>query len=350
MRPLRSSAALRVRLSVPMSVRSRMLSVGRAAFAVALAAALCVAPMALRAQGLSPEAALFLLVPVGARAVGMGQADVASDIGGESMWANPAGLARLTQKEVSINHSQTIIATGDALNAVFPAGKAGVIAASAYLVNYGQQDATDNSGSQIVTGTIYIRSYVFAASYAATFGSRISAGVTFKFVQERVDCSGTCNIAAFSASTNGLDVGVQAVVDQARRLTLGLDIRDAGLNVQVNDAPQSDPLPTRIHLGASYLVPGIEKSIPDGELRVSAEVVENASFGSAALRAGGELAYKKFFFLRLGVSGDSGDGTTASIGLGVKRGGISIDFARGFGGFSSDAGKPPTYLTLRFQF
>jgi hypothetical protein len=309
------------------------------------------APAAALAQGsVSPEGALFLLVPVGARAVGLGQAVVASDIGAESMWANPAGLARMTHTELSINHSQTIIATGDALNLVVPAGKAGVIGASAYLVNYGQQDETDATGSSVI-GTIYLRDYVLALSYAATVGSRISAGVTYKFVQERVDCSGACaNVAAFSASTDAVDLGVQAVVDKARRLTLGLDVRDAGLSLQVNDAPQSDPLPTRLHFGASYLVPNIEKSIPETELRVSAEVVQNFSFTAASLRAGGELVYKKDFFVRLGVLGGSGDGAGAAVGFGARRGGLSIDFARGFGGFSSDAGKPPTYLTLRYQF
>jgi hypothetical protein len=328
-------------------LRSSVRTIGR----VALLAVLCAAPAMARAQGsLSPEGALFLLVPVGARAVGQGQAVVASDIGSESVWSNPAGLARLTRSELSINHSQTVLATGDALNYVFPAGRAGVLAASAYLVNYGQQDLTDPTGGSPI-GTLYLRNYVFSASYAATFGSRVSAGVTYKFVQERVDCSGACgNVAAFSASTNAVDLGVQAVLDSARRLTVGLDIRDAGLSLQVNDAPQSDPLPTRIHVGASYLVPNIQKSIPDGELRVNAEVVENTSFGSATLRAGGEFVFKKLFFLRAGVASGSGDGASASIGLGVKRGGIAIDFARGFGGFSSDAGTPPTYLTLRFQF
>jgi hypothetical protein len=319
---------------------------------LALLSALCAAPAVARAQGgLSTEGALFLLVPVGAHAVGVGQAAVASDLGAESIWSNPAGLARLTKKELSIDHSQTVIATGDVLNFVLPAGKAGVLGVSAYLVNYGQQDLTDPTPGAPPIGTLYLRDYVFAVTYAATFGSRISAGVTYKFVQERVDCSGTCsNVAAFVASTNAADVGIQAVVDSARRLTLGLDIRDAGLSLQVNDAPQSDPLPTRIHLGAQYLVPGIEKSIPDGELRVSAELVENTALGAAALRVGGELSYKKAFYVRIGAGGRSGDGTSAAIGLGVKRGGISMDFAQGFGGFSSDAGKPPTYLTLRFQF
>jgi hypothetical protein len=321
----------------------------RSAVGLVLIAAVLAAPAALRAQGsLSAEGALFLLVPVGARAVGLGQADVAGDLGAESIWANPAGLARVTRKELSIDHSQTVVATGDALNFVFPAGKAGVLAASAYLMDYGQQDATDLSGT---TGTIFPRSYVIAASYAATFGSHVSAGVTYKFIQERVDCSGACgNIAAFSASTNALDIGAQAVVDKDRRLTIGFAIRDAGLNLQVNDAPQSDPLPTRFHLGAQYLVPKVENAIPDGELRVSAEVVENTAFSTASFRAGGELAYKKLFFLRLGLTSSSGDGAGAAVGLGLKRGGISMDFARAFGGFSSDAGKPPTYLTLRFQF
>ena len=324
----------------------------RVAFIALCGAVPCAAPAAAFAQGsVSPEGALFLLVPVGARSVGLGQATVGSDIGGESMWANPAGLARMTHTELSINHSQTIIATGDALNLVVPAGKAGVIGASAYLVNYGQQELTDGIGGDPPIGTLYLRDYVLSVSYAATFGSRVSAGVTYKFVQERVDCSGACpNVAAFSASTDAIDLGVQAVVDKARRLTLGLDIRDAGLSLQVNDAPQSDPLPTRIHLGGSYLVPNIEKSIPETELRVSAEVVENFSLSAASLRAGGELVYKKDFFVRLGVLGGSGDGAGAAVGFGARRGGLSIDFARGFGGFSSDAGKPPTYLTLRYQF
>jgi hypothetical protein len=312
-------------------------------------AATCAAPCTARAQGgLSTEGALFLLVPVGAHAVGIGQADVASDIGSEAIWANPAGLARLTKPEIAINHSQYVVATGDALDLVVPAGKAGVVAATAYLMDYGQEEATDQFGQ---TGTLYPRSIVIAAAYAATFGSRTSAGITYKFIQETVGCSGTCgNIPAFSASTNALDAGVQAVVDKARRLTLGFDIRDAGLNLQVNDAPQSDPLPTRVHLGAQYEVPNIERSIAGGALRVSAELVENIHLSGPALHAGAELSIKKQFFIRAGVGGDSGDGAGADIGLGVTRGRVSLDFARGFGGFSSDAGTPPTYLTLRFQF
>src|SRR5471032_1925767 len=155
----------------PSSVRVRVRVRARVLRRIALVAALWVAASTARAQGgVSTEGALFLLVPVGARAVGIGQATVASDIGSESIWGNPAGLARLAKRELSINHSQTILSTGDALNFVYPAGKAGVLAASAYLVNYGQQDLTDGAGGSI--GTLYLRNYVLAVSYAAPFGSR----------------------------------------------------------------------------------------------------------------------------------------------------------------------------------
>ena len=182
---------------------------------IALAVALCAAPAAMRAQGgVSPDGALFLLVPVGAHAVGIGQADVASDIGAEAIWANPAGLARLTKQEISINHSQTIIATGDALNFVYPAGKAGVLAASAYLVNYGQQDLTDGYPAirRLERSTCEIMSSPFRTPRRSV--RSMSAGVTYKYVQERVDCNGECvDVAAFSASTNAVDLGVQVLVD-----------------------------------------------------------------------------------------------------------------------------------------
>ncbi len=301
------------------------------------------------AQGtLSKEGALFLLVPVGARAVGMGQAVVASQPGSEGLWWNPASMARIDKTEFSLDHSQTVVATGDALSIVKPAGRAGVISGAAYLVDYGQQDATDQGGA---IGTLLPRSVVLAASYAAPFGARVNAGLTYKFVQSRLDCTGSCgNVATFNVSTSAFDAGMQVVVDSAGRLVLGIAVRNLGLRLQMNDNAQADPLPTRIHAGAQYLVPGVEHSVPGGELRVTAEIVGNSTFASPSLRAGGEFVYKQQYSLRAGFVSGSGDAAGAAIGLGFQRRGIGMDFARAFGGFSSDAGKPPTYLTLRLRF
>jgi hypothetical protein len=70
------------------------------------------------------EGALFLLLPVGARAVGLGQAVVADQQGGsESVWWNPAGLARADKGEAAIHHSQSVIGTGDAVTVLVPSAE-----------------------------------------------------------------------------------------------------------------------------------------------------------------------------------------------------------------------------------
>ena len=324
---------------------------GRALAALALSVALLLAgaPSALAQEGLSKEGALFLLVPIGARAVGMGQAVVASNIGSEGFWWNPASVARLTMPEFSINASKSVIADGYAVTLVRPTGVLGVLSVGAYIYDYGEQIATDFSTGEV--GRLNPRSIVLATSYAAAFGSRVSLGLTYKFVQQRLDCSGQCgNIATFNASTSAVDIGMQAVIDRAKNLTVGVTLRNFGPRLQVNDNPQADPLPSRVVVGAQYVIPNFAKQVPDGDLRLMAELVDRASLDQPSLRLGGEFGYRKQIYLRGGYITGSGDASGASVGLGIKRGGVAMDFARGFGDTSTDSGNPPTFLTLRFLF
>src|SRR5688500_19637550 len=99
----------------------------RLSASAALALALATAFPAARAQS---EAAIFLLLPVGARTLGQGQATVASETGSEAVWANPAGLARQTTREIAIHHSTTLADTGYAHHYVSPARSTGVMAIS----------------------------------------------------------------------------------------------------------------------------------------------------------------------------------------------------------------------------
>ena len=318
--------------------------------ALAALAALCGFPGVARSQGgLSREGALFLLVPIGARAVGLGQAVVAAEPGSEGVWWNPASLARLDRKEVGINHSQTLVAGGTALELVVPAGAAGVLSGALFYLDYGRQENTDPNGTTI--GQSNPSSLVLAATYAATLGPRVRAGVTYKFLQDRVACSGDCSgVASYSASSSAFDFGVQAVTDRARRLTVGVALRSVGFRFQVNDVEQADPLPVRVHVGARYVVPSVDRVVTGGALHVSAELVDRPAFDNPSVRGGGEFAYREQLFLRAGYATGSGDLAGAAVGLGVQRGGVSMDLARVFGGFSADLGTPPTHVTLRFRF
>src|SRR5881275_568140 len=76
------------------------------------------------------EGSLFLLLPTGAQAVGMGQAMVAIKPGSEGIWWNPASIADQTQKELAIHHSKTIAGVGDALSFVLPTRSLGTMAIS----------------------------------------------------------------------------------------------------------------------------------------------------------------------------------------------------------------------------
>jgi hypothetical protein len=312
-----------------------------------LALAASAAPLGAQG-GLSTEGALFLLVPVGARTVGMGQATVTAEAGTESLWGNPAGIARLTKREAALHYSRTVVANGSVVGLVYPAGQAGVLAFGAQLYDYGAQEFTDQVGT---VGELLPRSVVVAATYAATLGRALRAGVTYKLVQSRLDCTGPCgSISTFNASTNGFDAGVQYQSQRADSLSVGFALRQMGLKLQVNDEAQSDPLPTRLLLGVGARVPSVAAALAGAELRWTAEVVNRTSLDDPAVRLGGELELQRQFFLRAGYASGTGDASGPAFGLGFVRGALRIDFARVFGGFSSDAGEPPTFLSLRLTW
>src|ERR1700681_5036654 len=67
------------------------------------------------------EGSLFLLLPTGAQAVGMGQAMVAGKPGSEGIWWNPASIAGQDNRELAIHHSKTIADAGGSFAFVLPA-------------------------------------------------------------------------------------------------------------------------------------------------------------------------------------------------------------------------------------
>ena len=302
-----------------------------------------------KAQSGSTDGALFLLLPVGARSVGMGQAMVADQPGTEAVWWNPSAIARQTKKEIGIHHSQTIAATGDAITVLYPTASVGALALSVNVLNFGDQQITDPGGVPI--GVVLPRNILFAATYGAALGKRVNAGVTYKRLQYRVDCSGQCtNVSTFTATSSAVDFGVQYDVPSSSQLTLGAAVRNVGTRLQVNDSEQADPLPTRIEIGAEYKLPFIALLVADTELRIAADVVSDKEIDHPAARIGADLAYEKNIHLRGGYVANDANGARTALGFGVVAGRLMFDIARTFGGLSSDAGQTPTYLSLRYLF
>src|SRR3970282_1656933 len=185
---------------------------------VVLAPVFLLGATTLPAQGsIGSEGGAFLLRPVGARAVGLGQAVVARRDGSEGLWWNPAALAGATVREMSIHHSQDFFATGDALTLIVPSTLLGVFAIAADLQNFGEQENTTDPNVP-PTGTVLTRSFVLTASYAAPIGDRAATGLAFKVVQMRVDCTGPCDFPNEVAQTFAIDAGAQLEVGASRRV------------------------------------------------------------------------------------------------------------------------------------
>ena len=331
-------------------LRSRSARV-RAVLALICAALLGGAwPAVVGAQGsVATEGALFLLVPVGARTVAQGQAGVASRLGADGVFWNPAASGWLTRRELTVDHGSNAFITSDAISAVIPAGMAGTLAVALHYFNFGDQTATDEFGNS--TGTIYARAMVLGGTYAATFGDRVSAGVSYKFIRNEQSCGGACaGLQTYSISTTAYDFGVQAVVDTARKITAGVALRNAGFGLQTVDREQADPLPARLHAGLTWEVDAVTRAAPGVSLALSGELVTKSTFRGVSYRVGGEAWFADRFAVRAGFITNSGDRSNAAIGFGLRQGTLGLEFARTFGGESADAGSPPTYVTLRIGF
>src|SRR5437879_6099549 len=107
-------------------------------------------PIRLSAQELANNAgALFLLFPVGAQAVAMGQTAATLDGRGEAAFWNPAGLATIERGELALNSASLAAGATHALTVYYPSHRFGVLGGAVYLVDYGDLDRTDSASNTI---------------------------------------------------------------------------------------------------------------------------------------------------------------------------------------------------------
>ncbi len=298
--------------------------------------------------------ALFLVFPVGAQAVGMGQTAIASAGRGEAAFWNPAGLASLSDNEFAL-HSATLVAgRSHVLGAYFPSRGLGVIGGAVYLVDYGDLDRTDNNGNTIAR--IAPRNFEFLASYATTLSGAFALGVSYKLIQFRVDCSGDCrDFPAGTGATHALDFGGQFRVGAGGPLRVGVALRNVGFRLQVQNQAQADALPTRLAVGARYelrLRPGAGGTLEDAfDLKLAADVDSPwGQAGQSETRLGFDIGYQRLVRVRAGYAFVRDGLSGPSVGLGVESGSLGVDFARAFLTGSDLQVESPTFFSFRVTF
>ena len=344
--------------------------------AVALAAGLALAGPGLAAQSsssaeLTNAGAVFLLLPVGAQAVGMGQAGATLQGRGDAVFWNPAGLASIPSSEFTLNSATFVAGPLTALTLFVPRRGIGTFGLGVLLLDYGTQDAGPDSLSTIAT--ISPRNLEYMASFATSVAGTVTVGMTYKLVQFDINCQGNCTglPSGSDALTHAFDIGTQFAVGSGGALRFGAAVKDIGFRLQVNNAAQADPLPARLNFGALYRIdfqsqePGeaTGRSVPDSsrfdlgqalnhvDVRIAADV--DRPWDNSAppeMRIGIDLGYHDtirirsgYAFARQGLSGPS-------VGMGVHTGALSLDFARTFMQATDLLGTNPTFISFSLTF
>src|SRR5712691_1118238 len=336
--------------------RSDGLTAGRAV-AVALGILSASPSGRLAAQELPLNAgALFLVFPVGAQAVGMGQTATAAAGRGEAAFWNPAGLATLTDDEFALHSASLVAGRSNVLGAYFPSRGIGVIGGAVYLVDYGDLDRTDQNGNTIAR--IAPRNFEFLASYATNLTGSFVFGVSYKLIQFRVDCSGDCrDFPAGRGATHALDFGGQFSVGAGPGgpLRIGIALRNVGFRLQVQNQAQADPLPTRLAIGALYEVrlhPITGHTLDQAfDVKLAADVDSPwGQVGQSETRVGVDVGYQRLVRVRAGYAFVQDGLSGPSVGLGIESGSLGVDLARAFLTGSDLQVENPTFFSFRVSF
>jgi|SRR5665213_776087 len=323
----------------PPSVRADLTTRIAVAAAAGIAVILLVSPIRLQAQ--SGQETIFLLLPVGARAVGMGEAVVAQRGGSDMLWWNPSGLAGNDSAghEVALHHSTTVVGQGNALAFVWPLQNKSIIGFAVNILDLGQQTLTDEQGNGI--GVATPTDYSVAASYAAPVVSWLTVGATAKHVEAGIPCSGVCSGLGLEASrSNGLDLGLQ-IRPSMIPLTIGAAARNLGVT-----GPAGRP--GRLDLGADYMVVALERGDDRVEVHGAASLVSTVGMDSTSARFGTDVIVDERLHVRAGYIRDPANGSGGSIGVGLQSGKLVFDLGRTYGGLTGTNDKPPTYFSLRY--
>ncbi|MCF6237679.1 MAG: PorV/PorQ family protein [Candidatus Marinimicrobia bacterium] len=206
------------------------------------------------------QSALFLLIAPGARAGGMGEAQVAVANDSYATYWNPAGLGFQEGYELSGMHVNWLPGLVDDMYYDFIAGIApvenlGVFGAHIIYLNAGEQTYTDANGVDLGTFLTYFTSG--AISYSTLITENSSIGFNFKILYQHLTDSFVHveeEKTKGTATNFGFDVGYLSKGYFGGRLDIGAMVSNLGPKVIFNDEEQADPMPTNLKLGINMKV------------------------------------------------------------------------------------------------
>ncbi len=276
-----------------------------------------------------PECCPLLLVPVGARASALGGSNTALP-GSGAAFRNPAGLAAIEGGRFVIHHLDNVSINTQVEAFTLLLSPLGVTLGLSYqLFDKGDHPTIDPSG--IPTGELALRDHLLVASLGVPLPGGLAGGISYRYFQERIDCTGQCGGEESTSATGAVDIGMLYSPSWEPALAVGIALVNMGPGIVVEDRPESNPLPSRIHLGLAYdLLDRLDMEY-DIAFRVALDVRDRLlDLGSTKLVVGLELDVQQAVFLRAGYVPGQGLGTGAAVGLELRYDRFDVAVSRSF--------------------
>lgn len=186
------------------------------------------------------RAMTFLKIGVGAKAIGMGESQVAATDDLYASFWNPAGLSKLEKPQLALMHNEWFAEINqEFVGIALPIGKSNTVGISANFLSFGDIQGRDQNGNL----TEVFRPYDLAMvlSYARGFGKTLAFGINAKYIREQIsDENGTGIAFDFGGLYSFSNVP----------LSFGINAQNVGPRVKyVEDAFQ---LPFVLRVGTAY--------------------------------------------------------------------------------------------------
>ena len=249
-----------------------------------------------------------LKLPVTARNASLAEALVAAQGDLSSTALNPANLATLKDLEIILSHTEWIQdIQSEHLTIGYPT-RLGTFAFSVSSTNTGNIEVREIPGPPLATFTA--RSASLQASYATALAPTIDAGISAKFLYDKLYVEEATGVA--------LDAGL-LYHPPVEGLVFGASVANAGtMNAYVQ---QSTDLPLLARVGGSF-----KTSYDDFAFMLASQFTIEKRSQTDKLHFGFEASYKQRLALRLGYQSGY-DSRSIAAGLGATYEWVNVDYA-----------------------